>query len=778
MDTGSLIFALAGLLHDIGKVGQRSFEDNEGLSKATLGLADYLCPTGKGGRRTHLHVLYTNEFCDKIKEVLPKSINPSDLANLASYHHRPSDEGQRIITDADHLSSAMERETADQPLSGRNFRTIPLSPITDYISISGEISPSRAYAHQLRKFSADSIFPIGEKESKDLSDEYLDLWEGFISAVKSISTSGELKFTNALLSIAEKFLWSVPSATNVETPDISLFDHMKTTAAIAVCLKLCDEKDAPFVLAAGDFGGIQNYIFDIKAGSGGLAKALRGRSFEVNTVTDSTAMSVLQSLSLPLTNLIISAGGRFYLILPNTKDTRDVLIRHRDIIHKWILEEKQGALRFNLAWMEISKDDVLSFPQTIFRMNQLLAESGIRGLVSLQSGGKWEEEKWVTRGYSDKYEDICKSCYTNPVPSVDGRAANEELCDDCSEDRNIGRDFVRASFQVIGADSDLAFSTPFSKYRLTEKITPADHGADIVVDFRGDLQKKYDHPYFTILKNNYVPKDENGDVVEFGNIAEMSLGQSMLGILKADIDNLGYIFSRGLVTGGEEGKDRSSISRLTTLSRSLEYFFSGFIYDFLKEKYPYTYTVFSGGDDLLMIGPSDQIFSVARDLRREFSRYTCQNRSWGLSAGIAVVKPRTPILQAQVFAAKNLAESKSKAGKNAVTAFSTTMDWSEFDNALSQGDQLTEWMLDGTLNSSKVYRFYGYAQDLKQFRETGNTSLLRVIPQMVYDLTRNWGNRTENEKKAKAWAQPFTNPDNEDIRLLSFICQYALNRIR
>ena len=36
--------------------------------------------------------------------------------------------------------------------------------------------------------------------------------------------------------LLEKYLWCVPAQTTNYIPDISLFDHAKTTAAIALCL--------------------------------------------------------------------------------------------------------------------------------------------------------------------------------------------------------------------------------------------------------------------------------------------------------------------------------------------------------------------------------------------------------------------------------------------------------------------------------------------------------------------------------------------------------------
>ena len=772
------VIALAALLHDIGKVGQRAYSGDKGLSKSTLGLAEYLCPSGKDGRLTHKHVLYTNEYIEATKDHFPDKLNISEIANLASYHHNPSDDYQKIITQADHLSSAMERETLDYSTTRTDFRNTLLSPVTNYISAQPDCRISEDYKYDLSPYSIKLIFPSLIEAPESQIEKYKAIWDNLIETIKKINMADEIKFINTFLSILEKYLWAVPSATNVEVPDISLFDHLKTTSAIAGCIYLSDDMNNPFILAAGDFGGIQKYIFNLKPGSGGIAKALRGRSFEVGSFSDSTAVSILNDLGLSMAHLIMNSGGKFFLLLPNTEKTSAVLTDNQKRLHDWILEERNGELRFNMSWMEVSKDDIKDFPSTLDKINEKLNAASFRGLKSFQQNNKWMEDKWTRPGYSDKYEGLCKSCHSNKIAKNIIPGETEDLCENCSKDREIGKQLVKSKFQVFDTKQSLKFKLPFLSYNLLKEMTEPDNKSDLVIEFRGELQSKYDTPYFTILKNNWVPRDEDNNVREFDWIAEKSKGRELLGYLKADVDNLGFIFSRGLVSEGKEQKDRTSISRQATLSRSLEYFFAGFIYHFLEEKYPTIYTVFSGGDDLFLIGPWDKIFDMAQELRSEFARYTCNNKSWSLSAGIAVVKHKTPVLHGQQLASINLDLSKKKTGKDSITAFSTTMSWEEYSKALKQGNQLVEWIEDGTLNSSKVYRFMTYAQELKKFDLTRNTSLLQVIPQMIYDLTRNWDNKTGSQKDAKKWAHAYTNPENKNLKILPFICEYALTKTK
>ena len=92
-------------------------------------------------------------------------------------------------------------------------------------------------------------------------------------------------------------------------------------------------------------------------------------------------------------------------------------------------------------------------------------------------------------------------------------------------------------------------------------------------------------------------------------------GFEALGILKADVDNLGTIFSFGI--------KNKTISKVASLSRQLNYFFSLYLPYLLKnnKKYKNIYTVFAGGDDLFLIGPWNIIIDFSKELNEEFRLY-------------------------------------------------------------------------------------------------------------------------------------------------------------
>lgn len=105
-------------------------------------------------------------------------------------------------------------------------------------------------------------------------------------------------------------------------------------------------------------------------------------------------------------------------------------------------------------------------------------------------------------------------------------------------------------------------------------------------------------------------------------------GFKRLGILRMDVDNLGRIFQEGF------GENRSSFSRYAALSRSFDWFFKGYINTLWKGHFSNsTYIVYSGGDDLFLVGRWNDCIAFAELIRTEFRKYVCENPILRFPAG-------------------------------------------------------------------------------------------------------------------------------------------------
>jgi CRISPR-associated protein Csm1 len=188
-------------------------------------------------------------------------------------------------------------------------------------------------------------------------------------------------------------------------------------------------------------------------------------------------------------------------------------------------------------------------------------------------------------------------------------------------------------------------------------------------------------------------------------------GIDALGVLKADVDNLGLLMSCGMEP------DRFTPARLLTLSRQVNWYFALYLPHLLKvtPQFNDIYTVFAGGDDLFLIGPWNRVVELARVLHKTFAEYVCQNDKIHFSAGISLHKTHAPLDKLAHETEAAIGKSKDE-GRNRITLFNETADWDEF--LLLQGikDKLLEWRESKLINNAMLYRldeFIAMAEEAK-----------------------------------------------------------------
>ena len=101
---------------------------------------------------------------------------------------------------------------------------------------------------------------------------------------------------------------------------------------------------------------------------------------------------------------------------------------------------------------------------------------------------------------------------------------------------------------------------------------------------------------------------------EFTELAKKSSGIERVGIIRADVDNLG----RAFVSGFDE--KYTSLSRTATFSRKLSIFFKNHINTLLRENGYNAVIVYSGGDDVFMVTSWSDAVDAAVTLRDALER--------------------------------------------------------------------------------------------------------------------------------------------------------------
>ena len=349
---------LAALLHDIGKFRQRAtdrYTAHQEHSHAFVNedFADFFSPCGdafKNAIRNH-HAL--------------RSAQPKGSARVQRDQLQHLD--KQVIL-ADQLS-ATEREDEDR--EAENFTESALvSPLSRLKGATQEYH----YLLKALDLAQDTVIP---SESVDVNQEaYTHLWSNFVTAFRK-ATKG-IHYTSAsyqtIVALLHKYTSRMPSSTpwgqqkERTVPDISLYDHLRTTAAIAACIRReLSETDVDAqldtqkqtnarvcALIKGDISGIQTFLYQIL--SSGAARELRGRSFYLQLLTEAIAQWVLREFDLPITNLLLASGGHFYILAPYS-EAREKLDSLRRTISQNLWALHSGDISCILAGISITTGD-------------------------------------------------------------------------------------------------------------------------------------------------------------------------------------------------------------------------------------------------------------------------------------------------------------------------------------------------------------------------------------------------------------------------------------
>lgn len=378
---------LGALLHDIGKFYQRADRDyyssNE-LGEQSKRIAQQICPVTQAGYFSHQHVIWTNEFFEQYQNMFQKflTVKPGadNVANLASYHHRPATISQAIIQLADWWASGLDRshlgnfEAIDIKTGRQRYKEIPLSNILGALRVKekdtdkeGKSAPE-PLSFKLNPLSFQREMLMPSPVDLNSENDYKKLWEQFVSKLttSTFNTSSLQDFNITLFHLLKQFTWNIPSFTQENFPCISLFEHLKITSALAHCLydfycedperfvfdttrkrlKLADEA-FPVQLVCFDLSGIQSFLYNIS--SANALKSLRGRSFYIQMLVESLQWYLIKGIPDGFTpsHTVYASGGKFFMLLPNTKKVNRIISDLTLRIQQELWENHKGELYLN-----------------------------------------------------------------------------------------------------------------------------------------------------------------------------------------------------------------------------------------------------------------------------------------------------------------------------------------------------------------------------------------------------------------------------------------------
>lgn len=728
--------ALAGLLHDVGKIMLRA---------AVTG--DRIWDKEAPGDFGYQHATLSATF---VEQYLPAPWR-SRVKDMAGKHHRPRSREDQIVALADMLSAA-ERDDGTADENPRQQHPPQLLSIFSELEADGSRLPEseRRYLPLLPlTVERDVLFPQKKTEGEEVRHAYVKLWEGFERELEQLKAAHDQNpdlpsYLESLLLLMQRYLWCVPSAYDRGLPDISLYDHSRITAALAAVLNREEVDEAALarwrnkpdcigddvaLLVGGDISGVQDFIYTITAR--GATPTLRGRSFYLQTLTDALARYTLRCLELPVTNLIYAGGGSFFL-LARPQDAKRLAEIQREI-SRILLSQHGGELYVAIAGAPVTGEEF--FDSSMSRkwgdVHKALRRRKLRRFSELDGelGALFQP---VGRGGDEVRQcQVCGQEHAETKEEGDAGSESVRKCPSCRAFEDLGDDLRNARYLVLeetaptdsqhfdperptgtwretlqhlglrlavceeapelkskgrrhifGLDDESASSLrPLSRVVVGRRFL-VNH-APILTD--AELRDLRVDSGLTSAERDEMPRAPDG-VKPFSILAHQSNGIERLGILRMDVDNLGQLFQSGF---GE----RAALSRIAALSFAVSLYFDGWVSQVVSEANRIDeqtrdriYTIYSGGDDLFFAGSWDAMVELAVRIRADLTAYAAGHPGIHASAGIVLVGGKYPLYQAAQEAAtaeeaaKGLIwwDGKEEKTKDAIAFLGKSLPWSVF----------------------------------------------------------------------------------------------------
>ena len=714
--------AIGALLHDIGKLLYRY---NDGRNHSRSGY-EYL------------------------KDVV--HIEDRKILEQVLYHHASLLKNARIENNslayityiADNIASASDRRKTQEEESGFD-REMSLQSIFNLLNCNDE-----KLCYSPEQLNENINYPTS------VSTGFDEIFYGKIVNEIEKNLRGitwNKNYLNSLLEVLEAQLSYIPSSTmKSEVADISLYDHVKLTAAIAASIKewldennISDYKETLFKGATGFYGkkvfllfsmdmsGIQDFIYTIA--SKNALRMLRSRSFYLEIFMENLIDELLDYIGMSRANLIYSGGGHAYIITANTENIIQKIAEFESKINEWLLGEFKTALFLGCGYAECSANELHNEPEGTYRqifknVSKMISQKKMKRysaaqIIKLNSEGKKDgtRECRVCRRTSKLLED-------------------DDICSVCNAMIDMSQNILYKGFYIVTENpkDKAALPLPFGRYLV------ADNRKELLEKMKQDdssyiraYTKNKSYTGFKVVKNLWVGDYTLGD--SFEELAKKSEGINRIAVFRADVDNLGDAFVNGFASK-KYGEKYMTISRTATFSRKMSMFFKYHINYILENGEFYiadkkeeergkrnATIVYSGGDDVFVVGSWDDVVGFAVDLQKSLKEFSQDTLT--ISGGIGIYPAKYPINNMARLTgeleecSKKYRNEVTKQEKNAITLFTPPQEKSG-NNSLGLTQDITFSWKDFENNVVKIKLNF-----LKKFfmktPEKGKAFLYRIL---------------------------------------------------
>ena len=696
------------------------------------------------------------------------------------------------------------------------------------------LKPPPVYQFAKQTFTLEKeAFP---KEAAAERKSTAELWADFAkdyALLDKYEAGNTAAKAETVLHLLHRHTVHLPEPTGTITT-ISHYDFSKSFAGISVCLyeylKANDSfveplfigrNERPFLLIGGDLSGVQDFLYDIVGKN--ASKNLKGRSFYLQMLIQSTLNRVLDELQLFQGNVVYSSGGSFLIIAPNIEGQLEKINKLEREITAKLFDTHQTQLSLSLDIVDLALTDIIDgglkdkmevlFDKQARKKHQKFASlfkdknsiakffdpeevnEGGGFPIDALSGEELTETK-INNGQTWKFSDeeeptrfkgTLEDFYKEADLKLISKATYQQI--------QLGKILKDAAYWVMT-------ETPIKKVKEIEAFNPCELGVYhylLKKDQLNQLTINAKTKIYTInqdqsflVETGLTKQAAMGMVLYGGNkfpilegledpviiktfselagaeepdrkekykkrypIKNEDTGLKRLGVLRMDVDNLGYMIQNGF------GR-KFSLVHYSCLSRNLDFFFKGYlntIWEHHKEAFKqHTQIIYSGGDDLFIVGRWDKMIRLATVIKEDFAAFVAPNKQLTISGGVSIIGHKFPIRKAADMAGKQEKLAKRHQfvsptlpelhlTKNSFTLFDTPLHWSDksvFEDAA--WDWSNEWHIVEALKNQLL----SFLQP--QLREEGKATIKGISKgflqkiAMLYELSESQRKKGKNQK--------------------------------
>ncbi len=460
-----------------------------------------------------------------------------------------------------------------------------------------------------------------------------------------------------------------------------------------------EQKDIKFLLSenmyliSGDFYGIQKFIFEGLT-TKNAAKVLRAKSAFVQLFTVVISKYICHKLEIDEKYILSQNAGKFEILSP--KMDENIIKEIQKILNEYFIKNFYGLSGINICFVSFFVEDFndkVKYKSLREKIAQEIEKSKFKKFDLQNQEAILSYDKNITN------QTLCKVCN---IRKVKNEEKEDTCCNVCDNFISLGKKLTTYKIdEIVKSDSiGIKFDDFICNVIIDEKI------------------------------KSYVAKDEKNKILGFEDFSEKSQGTNAMAVLKADVDSMGNFIKNSDIT--------ASFENFNLFSKTLDNFFSLHIPRKMEEKFPNTYTVFAGGDDLFLLGSWDVVLELARFIEREFKKFV-KSKELTISFGIVLAKPSKPISYLANETEHLLELSKDLDGKDAITFFGETVKWKDYNEVFQSLNEELKKINEKDINTAFLYRLLEFCEMSKRAKEFPLENMWKS--KLVYSFTRNMNNK-------------------------------------